>query len=402
MTWIGFVRLMRQIYGRGLPDIEWIETQGLLAVKIGQIHALRIDFLDEERCEQLAKLFRHTERIRPDEVTRLLDSYLDDRSRSALSIDPEPLASASVGQVHRATLPGGEEVVVKLIKKDVRDRFLRDVRNVRRFLKVVLFFWPRLKQVGDPLGILDDVREYTVSELDLRNEIAGHAALNRIFEENADRFDLSALRFARIHEEFSNENVMVSEYIPGRSFDELLDEGALEYGELLRLFKIHMFYVFGIGTFHGDIHPGNILLHDGAIYFVDTGYIGTVGDKIRRGLFRFMQHLAWYEYEGCARALNEMADGEISGAAYDRYRGKLLDLYADFTDTTVSQVSLTTKMMHTIKLGVRSGMVFERGIFPIIRSLMYLDGMVLRCNPDAVLMRDMRPLLEEGADFDVA
>jgi ubiquinone biosynthesis protein len=401
MTWFGFVRLLRQIYGRGLPDIEWIEKQGLLAVKIGQIHALRIDFLDQERCEQLARLFRHTERVPPEEVSRLFETYLDAGLRSRLALDPEPLASASVGQVHRATIAGSEEVVVKLIKHDVRERFLRDVRNVRRFLRAVLTVWPRLKQVGDPLGILEDVREYTLSELDLRNEIEGHRTLRRIHEAHGNGFDLSDLRFARIHERFSNENIMVSEFIPGRTFDELLDEGALRYEELLRLFKIHMFYVFGIGTFHGDIHPGNILLHEGKIYFVDTGYIGTVGDKIRRGLFGFMKNLAWYDYEGCAYHLNQMADREIEGEAYQEYQRRFFDLYADFTDTTVSEVSLTTKMMHTIKLGVRSGMVFERGIFPIIRSLMYLDGMVLRCQPEAILMQDMRPLLEEGADFDM-
>jgi ubiquinone biosynthesis protein len=94
-----------------------------------------------------------------------------------------------------------------------------------------------------------------------------------------------------------------------------------------------------------------------------------------------------------------MSHRPITGGAFRSYRRKFLDLYADFRDTTVSEVSLTTKMMHTIKLGVESGMTFERGIFPIIRSLMYLDGMVLRCRPDAVLMRDMRQFVDEGESF---
>jgi ubiquinone biosynthesis protein len=322
--------------------------------------------------------------------------------RAALKdIDRTPLASASVGQVHAATLAGGEKVVVKLVKRDVRDEFLRDVRNVRSFLRLVLLAYPRLRQVGDPLGILDDVRGYTLSELDLCNEIAGQKTLLRIYEENRNRFDLSALRFPKLYDELSNTNVMVSEYLPGKTFDELLDEGALPYDELLKLFKVHMFYVFGVGVFHGDIHPGNIIYDDGRIFFVDTGYIGVVGNKIRAGLYNFMKSLAYYDYEGCAFYLNKMAEREITGASYQTYRRKLIDLYADFTDTTVAQASLTTKMMHTIKLGVISGMEFERGIFPIIRSLMYLDGMVLRCKPDAVLMRDMRPFLKESEGFDL-
>jgi ubiquinone biosynthesis protein len=62
-------------------------------------------------------------------------------------------------------------------------------------------------------------------------------------------------------------------------------------------------------------------------------------------------------------------------------------------------MSLTKKMMQTIKLGVLSGMHFEKGIFAIIRSLMYMDGMVLRCKPDAVLMRDLRPFISEAENM---
>jgi ubiquinone biosynthesis protein len=70
-------------------------------------------------------------------------------------------------------------------------------------------------------------------------------------------------------------------------------------------------------------------------------------------------------------------------------------LYADFKNTTVAQVSLTKKMMQTIRLGVLSGMQFEEGMFDIIKSLMYLDGMVLRVNPQAVLLKDMRRFIDD-------
>jgi ubiquinone biosynthesis protein len=70
-------------------------------------------------------------------------------------------------------------------------------------------------------------------------------------------------------------------------------------------------------------------------------------------------------------------------------------LYSDFKGKSVKEVSLTKKMMETIKLGVNSGMGFEKGMFSIIKSLMFLDGMVLRCNPNAVLLEDMRQFVSE-------
>jgi len=73
----------------------------------------------------------------------------------------------------------------------------------------------------------------------------------------------------------------------------------------------------------------------------------------------------------------------------------MLNLYSDFEDATVSEVSLTKRMMETIKMGVLHGMHFEDGMFGIIKSLMYLDGMVLKVNPNAILVKDMRAFIKE-------
>jgi ubiquinone biosynthesis protein len=400
MNWIQFGRLIHSIYGRGgkLPDLDWIQDLGLLAVKLGQVHALRIDFLEREKCEHLARLYRRNATLPGADFERLLRAsaipgFLEHFER----IEPNALASASVGQVHRARLKTGEDVVIKAVKRNARDEFTADVASLRRLFRLATFVYPKLRQVGDPVGILGDIEEYTLSELDLRHEVAGQRALHEVYQQHRDTFDLSRLAFAGVHEPLCNENVMVSEFIPGRSFDELLEAGALGYDMLLELFHIHGFYMFCIGTFHGDMHPGNVLLTGGKLCFIDTGYIGNVGPKIRRGLFEFFAALSEYDYPNCAAALNRMSETELTGAKFAGFQGKFLELYADFKDRTVAEVSLTKKMMQTIKLGVHAGMTFEKGIFAIIRSLMYLDGMVLRCRPDAVLLRDMRRFIGEFA-----
>jgi ubiquinone biosynthesis protein len=398
MNWIQFGRLIHSIYGRGgkLPDLDWIQDLGLLAVKLGQVHALRIDFLDREKCEHLSRLYRRNTVLAPEGFLSLLRvSAVPGFFDRFESIEPTALASASVGQVHRARFKNGADVVIKAIKKNVRAQFIADVASLKRLFRLAAFVYPKLRRVGDPVGILGDIEEYTLSELDLRHEVAGQKALRVIYEQHRDAFDLSRLAFAQVHELLCNENVMVSEFIPGRSFDELLETGELGYDRLLELFHIHGFYMFCVGTFHGDMHPGNVILAGDKLCFIDTGYIGHVGPKIRRGLFEFFAALSEYDYPRCAVALNRMAERELAGPAFDTFKGSLLELYADFTGTTVAQVSLTRKMMQTIKLGVHSGMTFEKGIFAIIRSLMYLDGMVLRCKPDAVLLRDMRRFIGE-------
>jgi len=396
MNWLGFIRLINNIYGKGEIDLGMIERQGLLAVKIGQVHALRIDFLSEEKCSQLSKLYRNVSRIPPESFDNLLEEYgASDLLKKFSFFDREPFASASVGQVHKARLSSGENVAVKIIKKKNAESFLADVRTVSNLFKAVLFFYPKLKGVANPVGLLDGIRKTTVAELDLRNEAEGHAVLEKIYLENRDKFDLSRLSFSCIYRDISSENIMVSDLIEAPSVDELLEQGKFSYSDLLELFHIHGFFMFVIGIFHGDIHPGNVLYGGGKFYFLDTGYIGKVGTRIRKNLFFFFESLSMYDYERCAFFLNEMADARIEGRQYSDFERKFLELYSDFRGKTVSEVSLTKQMMQTIKLGVVSGMEFEEGIFDIIKSLMYMDGMVRKADPDAILLEDMRRFIGE-------
>ena len=398
MNWLQFGRLLHSIYRRDgkLPDLDWIERQGLLAVKLCQIHALRIDFLDEEKCAHLAKLYRSASTVEATEFRSLIDkSGVDQFFDSFSEVDETPLAAASVGQVHRGTLLTGADVVIKVVKADVRDQFIKDVESLRRLFRLIIKVYPTLARVGNPLGILKDIETYTLSELDLRNEISGQQELRDIQAANRQRIDLARLKMPRMFPTLSNSNVLVSEFIGGPSVDELLTRGEFSYSMLLDLFRIHGFYMFCVGKFHGDLHPGNVLTQDGDFHFIDTGFIGEVSEKLRTGLLNFFDALSIYDYPNCAAALQSMSMSELEDSVYKKFVGDFEELYSDFRGATVSEISLTKKMMETIKLGVESGMAFEEGMFSIIRSLMYLDGMVLRCNPDALLLEDMRGSIDQ-------
>ncbi|MEJ5166089.1 MAG: AarF/ABC1/UbiB kinase family protein [Thermoanaerobaculia bacterium] len=376
------------IYGKKELNLEKIQRMGLLAIKIGQFQALRLDFLPLEKCQKLSFLYRLNNDIPPEKVLNKID-------RSIFSeLEEVPIASASVGQVHKGKYKG-IEVAVKIIKQDFRKSFIKDVNSIRKFFKFIIFFYPKLSKVFDPEGIIDHIEEYTLKEIDLLKEIEGEEILKNIYELNNDKYDLSDIAFPEIYKEISNSDMMVSQFIDGKTFDELLNEKKLPYETLLKLFKVHGFYLFKVGTFHGDIHPGNLVLKDDKIYFIDTGAISRASTRLSQGLLLFFESLSEYDYEKCALNLNKMAVEPIEGKKYAEFEKKFINLYKDFKDATVSQVSLTKKMMETIKLGVNSGMRFEKGMFPIIKSLMYLDGMVLKCNPDAILLKDMRKYIDE-------
>ena len=396
MNVFSFINLMRAIYSKKLPDLERIQDKGLLAVKIAQHFALRIDFLDERVCRHLSKLFTNARPVKGKNGRELIESHVDESwFDNFSSLDETPLTAASVGQVHNGFLKNGDSVVVKVIKEDFKEQFLKDLRTLRKLIKYSIRFYPKLQKVFNPLSILKHIEEYTISELDLRNEIEGGETLQRIAEKYAGRYDLSKLKLPFYYKELSNSHVLVTRRIDGKTFDDLLEKKQLKMQTLLDLFHIHGLFLFAEGTFHGDIHPGNIILGDDSyIYFVDNGALSSSKMKMTRGLFNFFTALSKYEYDKTSQHLNNMADVKIEGKQFDDFNKKFLDLYKDFKGKSVSEVSLTKKMMDTIKLGIHSGMEFDQTMFPIIKSLMYMDGMVLRCNPDAVLIEDMKESIE--------
>lgn len=394
MRFFAFIKLFNMIFSKKkLPDLDWIQKQGLLFIKIAQTFALRIDFLSPEATIHLQKLFN---KANPKKVTsESLISILPKKLNNVIkNINKEPIGCASVGQVHKAELIDGRVVAVKFIKTDVEDSFKREVKSFRRFIKFITFFYPKLHKVADPLGVLEHIEEYTIAELDLRNEIKHSKILQNIKKKYENKFDFSTLNFPEYDENLSTKNVLVSSFIEGASVDACLREKKLSEDKMLDIFRWHGFYMFIVGTFHGDIHPGNIIYNNGKFTLIDTGAISTVSKRIQQGLFEFMKALSQYDYVECALKLNQMAAVSISGEKYEKFEKKILELYSDFTDTTVTEKSLTKQMMYTIRLGVLSGMTFEKGMFPIIKSLMYLDGVVLQGAPDMILMKEMRKYIK--------
>ncbi|MFC1808581.1 AarF/UbiB family protein [Candidatus Omnitrophota bacterium] len=402
MNWLSFIDLMFEIYKKKVPDLIKIQRKGLLAVKIAQVYALRVDFLNESTCRHLSQLYRSAISLPPTSAEKIIHDAIDPAVFNRISdISGEPLGSASVGQVHRAVLDDTHDIVIKLIKAAVKEDFLRDIRSLRRFVKFILFVYPILRKVADPLGVLDHIEDYTVKELDLRSEVEGQRILKGIYEEEKDIFDLTPLSFPHLYDDLSNDRILLSDRVCGETFDELLEKGELPYERLLDLFRIHGYYIFKRGVFHGDIHPGNIMLADNKIYFIDTSAISTVPDIFRHGLLNFFDALTQHDYDACVQHIHSMSLKKLSPEKYKRYSDSFMDLYRDFADATVSEVSLTNQMMQTIKSAVHAGMEFSTGIFAIIKSFMYLDGMVLRCKPEAKILQDMRvfmPALKKVMD----
>ena len=397
MRLVTFIRFYRQLRGKKPVNIDAIQSMGLLAVKLGQIFALRPDLIDPERCIELQQLYSRAATIPEENSQALLAKFAPPGFNDHFqSIEPRPFAAASIGQIHRAVLKDGTKVVVKIIKSDFEASFRRDVKRMKRWIRLGLFLNPRLRKVGNPVGLLAHIEDYTLRELDLTNEIKGREELTRNAAGISQHFPMPKLRFPKMWEELSNEHILVMEEIIHPTLEKHLQAGTLSWPDMLELFRIHGAFMFGLGTFHGDLHPGNAMMDDqGNFFFIDTGAICNAPDHVRNALFGFFYFLAKGELTNAFDAMLTMADVKPTGATLATYYASMNDLYDGFVGTSVSEVSLTEQMMKTVKAAVLAGCAFGEEAFPIIRSLMYMDGMVLKGHPEVDLISSMGPYLDE-------
>ena len=399
MRLMTLLRFSRELRGKKPVNIDKIQSMGLLAVKLGQICALRPDLLDPDRCIQLQELYSRAPTIPEENFEKLLSKFTSKDFRSNFrKIDSKPFAAASIGQIHRAELLDGTKVVIKIIKADFEKSFRKDVRRMKRWVRMGLFFNPKLKKVGNPIGLLAHIEDYTLRELNLLNEIAGKERLQSLAEKYKDKFPMPKLKFPKIWKNLSNEQVLVVEEITAPTLESHLNSETMEWDDLLQLFRIHGAFMFGMGVFHGDLHPGNAMMDENKDFvFIDTGAICEAPDHVRKALFGFFYFLAKGELRNSFDAMLTMADVAPTGKTLQTYYDSMHELYDGFVGTSVSEVSLTEQMMKTVKAAVLAGCSFGEDAFPIIRSLMYMDGMVLKGHPNVDLISSMGPYLDEFA-----
>ena len=393
------LRFARELRGKKPVDIDKIQSMGLLAVKLGQICALRPDLLEPERCIQLQELYSRAPTIPEENFEKLLSKYTDEGFSDNFNfIDSKPFAAASIGQIHKAELKDGTKVVIKIIKGDFKKTFEKDVKRMKRWMRMGLFFNPKLKKVGNPIGLLNHIEDYTLAQLNLLNEITGKERLEKLAAEYSGKFPMPKLQFPKIWKELSNENLLVMEEITHPTLESHLNSKTMEWDDLLQLFRIHGAYMFGMGVFHGDLHPGNAMMTDDKDFiFIDTGAICEAPEHVRKALFGFFYFLAKGELKNAFDAMLTMAAVTPTGKTLQTYYDSMFELYDGFVGTSVSEVSLTQQMMKTVKAAVLAGCSFGDEAFPIIRSLMYMDGMVLKGHPHVDLISSMGPYLDEFA-----
>jgi predicted unusual protein kinase regulating ubiquinone biosynthesis (AarF/ABC1/UbiB family) len=374
------------------------EDMGPTFIKFGQIVASSGGMFPERYVTEFQKCL---DRVRPfdfAEVERTLRSELgEDKAGQLAEIDPEPLASASIAQVHTARLEDGTNVVVKVQRPGIIRRIEADVRLMRVIARVAARVIPTA-ELANPVGIVDDFAATLVEELDFRKEAHNLDRFNEIMVELGQ----TSVRAPVPHWPYTTRRVLVMERFFGCRVDradEILARGidaeaALVTG-LRSWFQCVVFY----GFFHGDVHAGNLmLLDDGDIGFLDFGIVGRFNDEQRRMVTDYVIAFAMGDYRKLAEVI--VAMGSVpEGLDLDAFTGDLEKTYAPLRQLAFGDVQYGKILPEIHRVAARHHMVMPREFVLITKQILYFDRYAKLLAPKLNVLTD--PRLIAGLMMDI-
>jgi predicted unusual protein kinase regulating ubiquinone biosynthesis (AarF/ABC1/UbiB family) len=272
---------------------RWLTEQflqfGSAFIKLGQLLSARPDVLPAELVEELAQLQDRVPAFSFDVVQALLEQELGERCAEIIDLEPVPLGSASLAQVHRASLRSGRQVVLKVQRPGLERLFRLDLEVLQQVAAVVQRH-PRWGQGRDWVGIAKECRRVLLRELDFRLE-AEHAARFR-----QQFLDDPGIRIPAVVWELSARRVLCLDYVPGIKINDrqaLLEAGIEPAAVAEKGAASYLQQLVRFGFFHADPHPGNLAVgSDGALIYYDFGMMGQLSGRLRSRLGRMVRAAA--------------------------------------------------------------------------------------------------------------
>ncbi len=358
-------------------------------VKLGQILSTRADLLPAEFIEELATLQDHVEPFPLEDVyARIRESLGREVNELFQRIEPEPLAAASIAQVHRAVTLAGEQVVVKVQRPEIAEQIDSDLgvlRSLARLLEAVV------EETGiyTPTGIIDEFDRAIHEELDFVHE----AANIRAFVEN--HRNRPYMKIPRVYDALSSRTVLTLEFIQGVKINqaELSMEDRREVaGHIL---DASFRQLFEDGLFHGDPHPGNILVLEGnRLALLDFGVVGRLSRAMQETLVMLVLAVALKDSDSVARILYRVGVPDAR-ANLVGFRNDIEGLLGKHLPTTLGEVDARSLMRDLLDLAVKYRIRIPKEYALLSRASVSTEGMMRSLYPDLNILEVAMPYAKE-------
>ena len=369
--------LQKHHYLKGFTPEEFramLEDLGPSFVKIGQTLSTRSEILPKAYCDELAKLQMECDPLPFDQILAAIDDiYGDERGEVFSFIDPTPLGSASLAQVHKARLVSGETVAVKIQRPGVKATMAQDI-DIMRMVARLASRYMKDEQMLDMRDVVDELWATFLEETDFARE----AANLQEFAQNNEQ--VAFIDCPTVYPELCSEYVLVMEYIDGIPIvaADRLRAAGYDLEEIgTKILDNYATQILDHGFFHADPHPGNLLIRNGKIVYIDLGIMGRLSPRDRAGFGNIIQAVGMENAKELKDALMSFAVARDSSAIdHSRFLEDLDLLLKDYGSCDVADIDVGQFLSDVLVLTRSSKVTLPSSITSVSRGIVTLEGTI--------------------------
>jgi ubiquinone biosynthesis protein len=356
-----------------------LEKLGPAYIKLGQLLSTRADLLPTPYLEALSRLQDKVEPFSYEEVDKIVASEIGVRiSKAFADFDPEPLAAASLAQVHLAHMRDGREVVVKVQRPGIREQIIEDLES----LKDIAEFLDTHTEMGQRYefgNMLLGFRRSLLRELDFKVE-----ANNLVtFAQNLREFE--KIIIPQPVDDFTTSRVLTMDYIPGKKITELSPLRLMEIdgGGLAReLFRAYLKQLLLDGFVHADPHPGNVFLtEDNLIAILDLGMVTRLQPGLQDNLLRLLLAISEGKGEEAAEITIRMGEAK-NGFIKTEFTNRVAELVAEHSGASVGRLNSGQVVLEITKISADCWFRLPQEFTMVAKALLNLDRVVYIFDPN--------------------
>ena len=373
-----------------------LEELGPIFVKFGQVVSTRRDLLPEEIANELAKLQDQVTPFSKSQALEILNTAYDKSIDQIFKkIDDEPLAAASIAQVHSAKLSDGKDVIIKILRPNIQAQIEKDISALYIIARSLENFWSESEQVK-PTEIVKEYEKTIINELNLKREAANAARLKKNFSKS------EMLYVPEIYWDYCRTNILVQERIYGtpiRDIDTLKKQKTNIKALAENGVEIFFTQVFRHNFFHADMHPGNIFVQiedpDSPKYAaVDFGIIGTLTKDDQYYLAE--NFLAFFEGDYNKIAQLHIDSGWVpSETRVDEFEIAIRTVCEPIFNKPLSDISFANVLISLFNTARQFNMEVQPQLILLQKTLFNIEGLGRQLYPELDLWKTAYPVLKE-------
>ncbi len=367
-----------------------MDEAGGAFVKIGQMLSLRSDLIPQEYCDEFSKLQDNVKPFPFSQVKIIIEEQLKKQLKEIfIEFNEQPIASASVGQVHRAKLKTGEIVAVKIQRPDIKKTFEADIDLLHYIAEEAEKYLESLRPFK-PKKIVEEFEKYTEKELDYTLEAKNIEIFYEHYKLNPQ------IKIPKVFWDYTTNKVLTMEFIEGKKISEIQDLSKEQRKKIALTFYHSMItQVFEIRVFHADPHPGNIfLMKNGKIALLDFGIVGRISKEMAENVEMMLVGLVKGDLDLLSRSFIEV--GVINESIdRDKLKEDLFEAWAEYHGVSLNKINMKRFFEDTFNLGRKYDMEFPSNFVLLVKAVVTAEGFAKQIYPESNFIEICGPQVEK-------